>query len=219
MPRRVLSKKIGELLMERNIITLQQLNIALEEQRKNGGYISQHLIALGFAAETDIANCLASQYGFAYLPLNSYTVPVELLDVIPLKLIKIYMILPVDKVGNVFTVTMADPLNDGVIEMLKQITQCDIEVFISTYSELKNAIEKYFGRRLAEIDRQAEREMDALKEKLLEQYVQTASYNGRERRRYKRFYIDLDAEFFLQGKTFKAMIKNISYRRVFFVFD
>ncbi len=218
-PRRVISKKIGELLIERHIITEDQLHVALAEQRKRGGYISQHLISLGFASEFDIANCLSSQYGFAYLPLSNYNVPVELLDIIPLKLIKIYMMLPVDKVGNVLTVTMADPLNDGVIEMLKQITQCEIEVLISTYSELKIAIEKYFSRRLVDLDKQMEQEKDAFKEILLEQFIQTAPYKGRERRRYKRLVLDLEVKVYLEGKNLKARIKNMSYVGVFFVCD
>jgi len=218
-PRRVIGKKIGELLIERHVITADQLHIALAEQRKKGGYISQHLISLGFANEFDIANCLSNQYGFAYLPLSNYSVPVELLDIIPLKLIKIYRILPIDKIGNVLTVTMADPLNDGVIEMLRQITQCEIQPFISTYSELKSAIDKYFGRRLLELDNHEERERSALKEEMLEQFIQTSSYKGKERRRYKRLFVDLEGEFCLQGKNFKAQVKNLSYVGLLFVCD
>ena len=79
LPLRVVRKKIGELLLQRNVITLQQLNAALEEQKKKGGYLSQHLIALGFASELDIAHCLSNQYNFAYLPLKNYNIPREIL--------------------------------------------------------------------------------------------------------------------------------------------
>jgi hypothetical protein len=87
---RSVRRKMGDLLLERKIITQEQLNLALEEQRKMGGYLSQHLIALGFVSELNVAYCLSNQYNLAYLPLNNYCVPDEVLDIIPLKWIKIY---------------------------------------------------------------------------------------------------------------------------------
>lgn len=216
-PNRVIRKKIGELLIERGIITEEQLNIALQEQKRKGGYISQHFISLGFATEFDIAICLANQYDFAYLPLKNYNIPDDVLETVPLKLIKIYSILPIDKIGKVLTVAMADPLNDGVIDMLKQITNCEIEVFISTYSELNQTINKYFGQRLKIIDKNIIDEEDLLKEGIAEPFIQTTSYAGRERRRYKRMDVELEMSYFLQGKIFQTKIKNISYVGIFFV--
>lgn len=69
-PQRILKAKIGELLIERDLLSKKQLDTALAQQQEKGGYISQHLIALGFVSEIHIAECLASQYGFAYLPLS-----------------------------------------------------------------------------------------------------------------------------------------------------
>src|SRR3989338_6429982 len=94
---RVLRKKIGELLIERGVINPKQLQKALEEQKRKGGYLSQHLISLGFTTEADIAHCLSNQYNFAYLPLKNYNIPDEVLELIPLKWIKIYTLIPVDK--------------------------------------------------------------------------------------------------------------------------
>lgn len=218
-PRRVIAKMIGELLIERNIITKEELNIALEEQRKRGGYLSQHLIALGFANELDIANCLASQYDFAYLPLAHYDINPRLLGTIPLRLIDIFSIFPVDKMGKVLSIAMADPLNDGVIDMLKQITECDIAVFISTYSEIRKAIDKYFGRRLKEVNSQVNEERVKLKEDFVRQFVQTVNYEGIERRRSKRVNVELEMTYFLQDKVLKVKTKNISLNGILFTSD
>ena len=217
-PRRVITKMIGELLIERGIITPPQLKQALEEQRKKGGYVSQHLITLGFAKETDIAGCLASQYDFAYIPLGNYEVPEEILKLIPFKLINIYSILPIDKMGDVLSVVMADPLNDGVIDMLKQIVGMEIAVFISTYGEIRNAIEKYFADKLKEPAPQAIEE-DILKENIVEDFIQVKGYAGQERRRYKRIDVDLDMTYFMQDRAFKAKVKNISYNGILFICD
>lgn len=151
LPFRTVRKKMGELLIERKIITPEELSLGLEEQKKKGGYLSQHLIALGFATELDIATCLSNQYNFAYLPLKNYIILPDMLELIPLKWVKIYTLIPVDKVCNVLSVAMADPLNEGVIQMLHQITNCDIQLFISTYSELNEAINRYFGDKLRDL--------------------------------------------------------------------
>ena len=216
-PRRVLKAKIGELLLERDLITQKQLDSALEEQKEKGGYISQHLIALGFVNEIHIAECLASQYGFAYLPLARYVIFPQILKIIPFKLINIYSLLPVERNGNSLDVVMADPLNEGVIDMLRQITGCEIEVFISTYGEIRQAIDNYF---YTEMQNSGQNKLDAevlVKEEMLKPFIQVKGYgDGREKRKYKRKDVDLEMVYFLRDRSCKARIKNISYSGLLF---
>lgn len=200
------------MLIERNLISPEQLNKALEEQKEKGGYISQHLISLGFVGEINIAECLASQYGFAYLPLDRYEIAPQILRLLPFKLINIYSLLPLEKAGNSLEVVMADPLNEGVTDMLKQVTGCEIEVFISTYSEIRKAIDNYFPD---EMQQAKQGEIDAgglVKGEMLKSFIQVKGFGGgKERRKYKRKDVDLDMIYFLQDKSCKARIKNISY--------
>ena len=217
IPFRTVRKKIGELLIERNIITQEQLNLALEEQRKKGGYLSQHLIALGFATELDIATCLSNQYNFAYLPLKNFSIASGILELIPLKWIKIYTLIPVDRICNVLSVAMADPLNEGVIQMLQRITNCDIEVFISTYSELNEVINKYFGEKLKYLKEIYLDAKDLGKIKTANEFIQTKIYTGRDRREYIRIDKELNISYYFHGKTFQAKTKNISYGGMSFI--
>ncbi len=215
---KVVRKRMGELLIERHIITQEKLAIALEEQNKKGGYLSQHLIALGFVTELDIATCLSNQYGFAYLSLNSYDIPQEILELIPLKWIKIYTFLPVDRVGNVLSVAMADPLNEGVIQMLQQISNYEIVVFISTYSELTEAINRYFGEKLKDLEKHIVDPEDLEKIRTtLNQFVQTKAYVGLERRQYVRVKKELDVSFYYHAVTFQGKTKDISYGGMTFI--
>jgi len=217
MPYRVMRKKIGELLIERRIINEKQLNITLEELKKKGGYLSQHLIAAGFVTEEDIAVCLSNQYNFAYLPLENYVVPQEVLELIPLKWIRIYTLLPVDRVGDTLSVAMADPLNEGVIQMLQQITHCEIMVFISTYSELNAAINKYFREKIENLEKQVIEPGDMDKIKTATQFVQTKAYLGQERREYIRVRKELDITFYYHDLTYHGKTYDISYGGVSFV--
>jgi len=216
-PQRVLKTKIGEMLIERGLISKQQLDTALARQREKGGYISQHLISLGLVDEIHIAECLASQYGFAYLPLDRYQIAPQVLKIIPFKLINIYSLLPIEKGRNSLDVVMADPLNEGVIAMLKQITGCDIEVFISTYSQIRQAIDTYFHVEMQDARLGKPDAVELVKEDMLESFIQVKNYgDGREKRRYKRKDVDLDMAYFLQDKSYKAKIKNISYGGLLF---
>ncbi|OGX45885.1 MAG: hypothetical protein A3G38_02160 [Omnitrophica WOR_2 bacterium RIFCSPLOWO2_12_FULL_51_8] len=217
LPLRVVRKKIGELLLQRNVIALQQLNAALEEQKKKGGYLSQHLIALGFASELDIAHCLSNQYNFAYLPLKNYNIPREILALIPLKWIKIYTLLPVDKIGNVLSVAMADPLNEGVIQMLQQITECEIAVFVSTYTEINEAIGRYFEKELKELELYHIDAKDMEKVRNVSQFIQTKAYMGLDRREFIRIKKELCISFYYYAVTFEGRTKDISYGGVSFV--
>lgn len=216
-PQRVLKTKIGEMLIERGLISKEQLAMALAQQREKGGYISQHLISLGLVGEVHIAECLASQYGFAYLPLDRYQVAPQVLKTIPFKLINIYSLLPIEKAGNSLDVVMADPLNEGVIDMLKHITGCDIEVFISTYSQIRQAIDNYFHAEMQDASQGKPNAVELVKEDMLKSFIQVKDYgDGREKRRYKRKDVDLDMVYFLQDKSYKAKIKNISYGGLLF---
>jgi len=218
-PLRLVRKKIGDLLRERGIITAEQLNTALEELKKKGGYLSQHLIALGFVTEQDIAICLSNQYNFAYLPLRNYIIPGELLEIIPLKWMRIYTLIPIDKVRDTLSVAMADPLNEGVIQMLEQITNCEITVFISTYSELNEAINRYFKEELKDLEEHIIDPKDLEKIRTATQFVQTKAYLGPERREYVRVDKELDIYFYYHGMTYQGKTNDISYGGVSFISD
>jgi len=217
VPLRVVRKKIGELLIERHIITPQQLAAALEEQKRKSGYLSQHLITLGFATELDIAACISNQYNIAYLPLKNYSISREILELIPLKWIRIYTLLPVDRMGNILSVVMADPLNEGVIQMLQQLCNCEIIVFISTYSELNEAIEAYFGEKLKELEKHVIDPKDLETIRTVNQFVQTKAYKGQERREYVRVKKELGICFYYHATAFQGKTRDISYGGVSFV--
>mgnify|MGYP002260781607 CR=1 FL=1 len=70
----------------------------------------RRLVEMGFAKEEDIAQVLTVQYGFPFLPLANYDISPEVVKVIPLKVAKQYVVIPIDKIGNNLTLAMANPL-------------------------------------------------------------------------------------------------------------
>jgi len=142
--RRIINKQLGELLHERGIINQGQLDQALNLQRIKGGLIGEILVELGFAKEEDIAQSLTAQYGFPYLPLSNYDVNPEITNIIPGRVARQYLLVPIDKIGNNLTLAMSNPLNIQAIEDVELLSGCSVQTFVSTSTDIKRAIEKYY---------------------------------------------------------------------------
>jgi type IV pilus assembly protein PilB len=142
--RRIINKQLGELLIERGILNQQQLEKALSYQKERGGLIGEILVELAFVKEEDIAQALTAQYGFPYLPLSNYEINAEIINVIPGRVAKQYLLVPIDRIGNNLTLAMSNPLNVQAIEDVELLSGCSVQTFVSTASDIKKAIEKYY---------------------------------------------------------------------------
>ena len=142
--KKIVNKQLGELLIERGIINQYQLDKALTVQKEKGGIIGEVLVELGFAKEEDITQALTAQYGFPYLPLANYEINSEIANIIPSRVARQYLLIPVDKVGNNLTLAMSNPLNVHAVEDVELLSGCSIQIFVSTLSDVKGAIEKYY---------------------------------------------------------------------------
>ena len=142
--RRLINKQLGELLIERGIITQNQLEKALAVQQERGGLIGEILVELGFAKEDEIAQTLTAQYGFPYLPLSNYDVNPDIANIVPGRVARQYLLIPIDKIGNNLTLAMSNPLNVQAIEDVELLSGCSVQSFVSTSSDIKRAIAKYY---------------------------------------------------------------------------
>lgn len=144
MAKRINTKQLGELLLEKGIIDKNQLEYALEVQKEKGGLIGQVLVDLGYTSEEAIAQAITAQYGFPYLPLENYEIDPDIIKIIPKNVALQYCLIPVDKIGNNLTIAMSNPLNSQAIEDIEVLSGLYVQVFVSTASDIKRAIEKYY---------------------------------------------------------------------------
>ena len=142
--KRIVAKQLGELLLERDVINEEQLNKALKVQKERGGLIGQVLVMLGYAKEEEIAQALTVQYGFPYLPLECYEINFEALKLIPQNVSEQYNLIAIDRMVDLLTIAMSNPLNVQAIEDVETLTQCQVQVFVSTMSDISEAIEKFY---------------------------------------------------------------------------
>jgi type IV pilus assembly protein PilB len=142
--KRLVHKQLGELLIDNKLITPEQLAEALQLQKEKGGLIGQVLVQLGYTTEEAIAQALTAQYGFPYLPLSGYEIDREVCSVIPEHVSKQYGLIAVDRVGNILTVAMSNPLNKQAIEDVEMITHFKVQVFVTTATDVSDAIKRSY---------------------------------------------------------------------------
>lgn len=143
-PSKATKEQLGQVLIQGGKITPEQLEQALEAHKEKGGRLGEAMISLGFVTEEDIVQALAIQHNFPYLPLENYEIDTELKNIIPESLSRQHHVLPVDKMGDILTVVMADPLDEEAIEEIEKAAKCKIEIFVGTYTEINAIIERLY---------------------------------------------------------------------------
>ena len=138
------AERIGDLLLKEGMITKEQLEKALQEQRANGTRVGYNLVKLGFIQEIELTKTLARQYKMPAVDLSKFQPDEKLIKLIPADLAVKNLVLPLKRDGRVLTVAMADPTNFAVIDDLKFITRYDIQAVIAGEFTLRNAIEKNY---------------------------------------------------------------------------
>ncbi|MBU1888417.1 MAG: Flp pilus assembly complex ATPase component TadA, partial [Candidatus Omnitrophica bacterium] len=142
--------KLGQILLKEKIITEEGLDKALEVQKKEGGKLGELLINIGLVSEKDIVIAVAKQLS---IPYASYAKGLlkpaegqELSKMVPEEYARRHMLLPISKHLNSLTVAFVDPLDLITIDSLKHMTGCEINPIIATGSDLKRAIDEFYGK-------------------------------------------------------------------------
>ncbi|HVF39924.1 MAG TPA: ATPase, T2SS/T4P/T4SS family, partial [Gemmatimonadaceae bacterium] len=148
----VTAERIGDLLVREELITRDQLNHALQEQRENGTRLGYNLVKLGYVKETELTRMLARQYRMPAVDLSSFEVDPRIARMIPGDIATKYLVLPLKRDGRTLTVAMVDPTGASVLEDLKFITRCDIFPVIAGEYTLRNAIERYYESNEAQME-------------------------------------------------------------------
>ena len=135
---------LGEILLKRKCITQAQLDHALEVQKKENGFIGEILMKLGYVEERAIVVALVVQCGLPYIAVNKYTIDPAIVRMIPKEVAQEERVIALDKIGDIVSVVMTNPLSQEKKARLEGICKCRIAAFISTRSEIEEAIAKNY---------------------------------------------------------------------------
>jgi len=138
------NRKIGEILIEKGFITQDVLQEALKLNRQSGVSVTEYLIVNEHITELQLAEALSEQFKLPYLPISAYSIPNEVIKLVPVKITKKYWLIPIDLMKDVLTVAMANPLDFKAIEELERITGYVIQPFVALVSDINKAIRSYY---------------------------------------------------------------------------
>jgi len=147
MAERKAFKLLGKILEEKKILTHAQIEEALKRQvSQPGKRLGEILVEMGWANPSQITEALAEQYNVPFINLLDMEIPSEVLNIIPSKVAREYKIIPIKRDKNILTIAMSDPLDIFTLDNLKFMLNCDVEYVLATPSDIKDVIEKYYGR-------------------------------------------------------------------------
>ncbi len=135
---------LGEILIQRKKITREQLEGALQAQKEKGGFIGEILVNFGLLDERDIVVALVIQCGLPYIAVNKYTIDPQILRLIPKEVAQKEKVIALDRIGEILSVVMVNPLTGDKKNYLEMLTKCRIAVFISTKTEIEEAIARNY---------------------------------------------------------------------------
>ena len=135
-----MATKLGQLLVNSQMISEEQLKEALGLQRREGGRIGTNLVRLGYITEEKLVTFLSKQWGVPAINLADYQIDQSVLKLVPYEVARKYLIMPVARVGATLTIAMVDPSNVFVIDDIKFMTGFNVEVVVSGESSIMNTI-------------------------------------------------------------------------------
>jgi len=149
----VMKKRLGEILMERGMIDVDQLNAALAHQRQWGMRLGTALVAKGFVAEGTLTRVLSESLGFPMVDLAKVVVDHKALALVTRRTCEQHDVLPLaikeEKGRRVLLLAMADPLNAAVVDEIGFTTDTIVKPAIAQISSLEQAIRRYYyGQRV-----------------------------------------------------------------------
>lgn len=137
--------KIGDLLTSVGLITQEQLQEALEEQKATHKRLGEVLLDSGVITEQQMIEALEMQLGISFIDLSRVQIPTELARLVPKSLAKKHSVVPVKVVQDELILAMADPLNFMAIEDVRSATRKRVTPRIATAVAVDRAIASLYG--------------------------------------------------------------------------
>ena len=146
--------RIGEMLLAQKYITQEQLDQALEEQKKTGKRLGRTLVDLKFMPEERLVEILSKQFEVPYVKLENFALDPEAYTYLPEDLCRTYKVVPLfiskgedDRrvVREAMTIAMTDPTNMRVINIVKFKVKMEVDIVMASDADVVKTIDRVFA--------------------------------------------------------------------------
>ncbi len=135
--------RVGDVLVERGLITEQQVAQALDYQKKQTGakkLLGEILIELGFVTQDQVMASLADAYGVPFAQLNPRLADPKAVEMVPREFAEKNKVLPLFCIDNKLTVAVTEPSNVFVIEEIERLTNKVVQIVATTPQHLSDTL-------------------------------------------------------------------------------
>jgi type IV pilus assembly protein PilB len=136
---------LGQVLLERNLITKEQLTIAIDHQRTSNKRLGQVLLDLGYTTPDAILGALSIQLAVPAVRLNDFTVSPEAVQALPERIARKHLAVPLQKVGMLLQVAIARPNDLAALDDLRFACGCHIQTCVALENEISVALDRFYG--------------------------------------------------------------------------
>ncbi len=136
---------LGETLIQKGFITREQLDAALKEQKKSGGFLGNVLVGLRYISQDDLLRTLAEQLGVEYVKLRDKDISPAIVEKVPAKFASHYKFIPIDLKDGILTIAVANPLDIHTMDDIKLILGYNTKPVLAGEDDIVEAIRKYYG--------------------------------------------------------------------------
>jgi type IV pilus assembly protein PilB len=137
-------KRLGEMLVESELITAAQLEEALAEQAKTGERLGNILMSRGFISKQVLGEALEAQRGTPYVNLATYSIDEPLMRELSPALIAELKVVPFERVGREIHVAMLDPTDVVAIDRVSALLRGRVRPFLTTERDFAWVLSTYF---------------------------------------------------------------------------
>lgn len=139
-----MKEKIGTLLKDAGLINDDQLNQALEEQKKTGEKIGSTLIDMGFVEPETLVKFLSKQFKIPPIKLDGIKPDTEIIKLLTPELAHRYEVFPIKKIGKTLMLAMSNPSDIYAIGDVSFNTGLDVLPRVASALELKRLLNKHY---------------------------------------------------------------------------
>src|SRR5437762_11275593 len=138
-------KPLGQLLLNKGLIKPEDLERALEEQKRSNHQklLGEVLVELGFCSEDQITESLAQAYGVPYARVSPRIADPKVIAALPKEFLEKHQVLPLFLVERVLTVAVPEPANVFLLEEIERLSGYQVQVVAATTRDIKATLQTY----------------------------------------------------------------------------
>lgn len=141
--------RLGDLLLSVGLITQEQLDHALQEQKNTKNRLGQELIEEKVITEQQLIDALRVQLGVEFIDLNGLSIQPQLAMLLSQNIAQKYSVVPVKLEQDTLYIATSDPLNFVAIEEVKKATRRNVVPMIATVDSIEHSIANLYGSQVA----------------------------------------------------------------------